>query len=55
METEHFRIGIDLGGTKTEAVLLDSSGDVVFRHRQPTRRSEGYNGILNGIRFRTGA
>ncbi len=33
-----YQIGIDLGGTKTEAVLLDPAGDELFRKRQPTPR-----------------
>src|ERR1700761_5552155 len=31
-----FRIGIDLGGTKIEAIALDSHGSVLLRHRVPT-------------------
>ena len=31
-----FRIGIDLGGTKIEAIALDSDGTVLFRHRVAT-------------------
>lgn len=31
-----FRIGIDLGGTKTEVVALDPSGNVVAQERVPT-------------------
>ena len=31
-----FKLGIDLGGTKTEVVLLDASGEIVFRHREDT-------------------
>lgn len=31
-----FRIGIDLGGTKIEAIALDSRGSVLLRHRVPT-------------------
>ena len=30
------RIGIDLGGTKIEAVVLSDSGDIVYRQRVPT-------------------
>ena len=43
------KIGIDLGGTKTEGVLLDSSGKVLERVRQPTPQSEGYEAILAGV------
>lgn len=34
------RIGIDLGGTKTEAIVLDHDGAVRFRERRPTRRGD---------------
>jgi len=33
------RIGIDLGGTKTEAIALSSGGSELIRRRVPTRRS----------------
>ncbi len=39
-------IGIDLGGTKTEAILLASNGHVLWRQRRPTNRSDGYDAIL---------
>ncbi|QCR20821.1 ROK family protein [Agrococcus sp. SGAir0287] len=35
------RLGIDVGGTKTAAVLLDARGVVVGQHRVPTLRGEG--------------
>lgn len=34
------RIGIDLGGTKTEALALDAAGREVFRRRVPTPRGD---------------
>jgi len=34
------RIGIDLGGTKTEALALDASGREVFRKRVPSPRGD---------------
>lgn len=43
------RIGIDLGGTKTEGVVLDHSGAVVLRERRPTPASDGYDAILRTI------
>ncbi len=43
-----YRIGIDLGGTKTEAVLLDPSGDIRFRERRPTP-ARAYREILGTI------
>lgn len=34
------RIGVDLGGTKTEAVLLDNGGSVQWRERIPTPKGD---------------
>ena len=42
-------IGIDLGGTKTEAILLDSTGTPLWRQRRPTPRTEGYDAILTVV------
>lgn len=42
------RIGIDLGGTKTEGVLLDRHGEVVARERRPTGASR-YEAIVDGV------
>jgi len=44
-----YRIGIDLGGTKIEGVLLDDEHKVIVRKRVPTRRSQGYRAILGRI------
>jgi len=43
------RIGIDLGGTKIEGILLDQYGKELTRKRVPTLRKEGYNSILTRI------
>ena len=43
------RIGIDLGGTKTEGVLLAADGTVVARERRPTPQAKGYDAIVAGI------
>ncbi|VFS91279.1 Fructokinase [Kluyvera cryocrescens] len=32
------RIGIDLGGTKTEVIALGDQGEQLYRHRLPTPR-----------------
>lgn len=40
------RIGIDLGGTKTESILLSPSGQELYRKRIPTRKLDGYRAIL---------
>lgn len=43
------RIGIDLGGTKIEGILLDESGDILERKRMPTNRDNGYEYIVDAI------
>ncbi|MCM2679075.1 ROK family protein [Echinimonas agarilytica] len=48
--SEPIRIGIDLGGTKTECVALDSNtGEQLFRERLPTEKGD-YYGTLDTIR-----
>ena len=42
-----YRIGIDLGGTKTEALLIDIDGNKVFSKRIPTEKN--YQGTIKGI------
>lgn len=39
-------VGIDVGGTKIEGVVIDRQGEVRFRQRVPTLREEGYEAIL---------
>ena len=41
------RIGIDLGGTKTEAILLDYNGKKLFSKRIPTIKN--YEGTIKGL------
>jgi len=43
------RIGIDLGGTKIEAILLDESGITIEQKRIPTNRDNGYEYIVSKI------
>ena len=43
------RIGIDLGGTKTEGVILASDGSELLRKRYPTPQADGYQTILDTI------
>jgi fructokinase len=45
-----FRIGIDLGGTKIEGVVLDKSGKELFRKRIATENEKGYEFVLGRIR-----
>ena len=44
-----FRIGIDLGGTKIEGIVLDENGAELFRKRIETEQQKGYGHILNRI------
>jgi fructokinase len=41
-----YRIGVDLGGTKTESVLLDADDAVLYRERRATPLGEGYSAVL---------
>ena len=43
------RIGIDLGGTKTEAIILAADGSELLRKRYPTPQADGYQAILDTI------
>jgi len=42
------RIGVDLGGTKIEAIALDERGRETFRKRVPTPRGD-YDGTVSAI------
>ncbi|HUI25790.1 MAG TPA: ROK family protein, partial [Candidatus Kryptonia bacterium] len=43
------RVGIDLGGTKIEGVVLDGDNHPVFRTRIATEQDGGYDHIINRI------
>ncbi len=43
------RIGIDLGGTKTEAIALNDDGEEIARRRVPTRR-DTYEDVVATVR-----
>ena len=45
------RIGIDLGGTKIEGVLIDEQNNVLKRERIRTERENGYDAIVEKIVF----
>ena len=47
-EGPQMRIGIDLGGTKIEALAIDNDGRELTRHRVDTPRDD-YQGTLDGI------
>ncbi len=44
------KIGIDLGGTKIEGILLDNDLKTIERKRIPTHQENGYNSIINSIK-----
>lgn len=44
------RIGIDLGGTKIEGIVLDESGKELFRKRVDTQQADGYVHILDRVK-----
>ncbi len=43
------RIGIDLGGTKTEGIVMDAVGNVLHTERRATPAQHGYDAILKGV------
>ena len=45
-----FRIGIDLGGTKIEGIVLDAGGKELLRKRVETQQEKGYAHILNRVK-----
>ncbi len=45
-----FRIGIDLGGTKIEGIVLDAQGKELLRKRVETQQEKGYAHILDRIK-----
>ena len=47
--TSDFSLGIDLGGTKIEGVVLDAKRDVVVRERIPTEQEGGYEHIVERV------
>ena len=48
MDHSSLRLGIDLGGTKIEAVLLDGAGSVVWKKRNPSPRND-YSATLSAL------
>ena len=43
------RIGIDLGGTKTEGIVINEAGKMLYCKRRPTPQDRGYRAILKNI------
>ena len=48
-EPSVYRLGIDLGGTKIEGIVLDSGDREVYRLRVPTGQENGYSHILRNL------
>ena len=44
------KIGIDLGGTKIEGILVDDNYKTITRKRIPTNQDNGYNSFLESIK-----
>lgn len=44
-----YRIGIDLGGTKIEALLLGPKGEELFRRRVPSPADVGYGAVVSAV------
>jgi len=47
--TKEYVVGVDLGGTKVEACLLDSERNVLRRHREPVEASGGFKHVIRKI------
>jgi fructokinase len=43
------RIGIDLGGTKTEGLVINEAGKMLYCERRSTPQADGYDAILKNI------
>ena len=48
-DQEKHVIGIDLGGTKVEACLLDSARNALVRHRVPSEADQGMDRVVENI------
>jgi len=44
-----YKLGIDLGGTKIEGIILNEALDEVYRKRIATEQQKGYEHIINNI------
>jgi fructokinase len=49
-KSTEYRLGIDLGGTKIEGIVLTRQGDEIYRERVPTEQEGGYEHILSQIK-----
>ena len=46
-----YQIGIDLGGTKIEGIVVDDNYKMIARKRIPTNQANGYDSILESIKI----
>ena len=46
---EVLTLGIDLGGTKVETSLVDTTGHIMASHRHPTQPDKGAEGVIADI------
>ena len=46
---EKLNVGVDIGGTKIDAVLADDCGNIIKRELKETRASEGPNAVIKRI------
>lgn len=44
-----YRLGVDVGGTFTDLLLLESASGACWRHKTPSTPSDSAEGILNGV------
>ena len=44
-----YRLGVDVGGTFTDLLLLDESNGAFWRHKTPSTPHDSSEGILNGV------
>lgn len=47
--TDKLAIGVDIGGTKIAAVLIDRSGTVIASHHGPTGASDGADAVIDRV------
>ncbi len=45
-----YRLGVDVGGTFTDLLLLDTQSSAFWRHKTPSTPHDSSEGILNGVR-----
>lgn len=44
-----YAVGIDLGGTKTEIIVLEPRGETLLRRRSPTPLLQGYDAVVRTV------